>query len=289
MIEFGLDGWMADFGEYLPTDSIVYGGEAEKLHNKWPTFWAKCCYDAIQESGKQKDIFIFSRAAYGHTPQYTNSIWNGDNHVDWSDEYGIASVIPATLSLASCGVGVIHSDIGGYTTVMFMRRNAELFRRWSEMNIFTPIYRTHEGNRPKDNVQFDNPEVVEEFAENSHIFYELKEYRLDLQKEYQEKGTPMARPLYMYFDDENSRTNKREFLFGEDILVSPVLRENELKHKVFLPKGEWIQFFTGNEYKEGEFEIDSPLGIPIAFYKKGSKYTKLFEKITKDHYKGETK
>ena len=289
MIEFGLDGWMADFGEYLPTDSIVYGGEAEKLHNKWPTFWAKCCYDAIQESGKQKDIFIFSRAAYGHTPQYTNSIWNGDNHVDWSDEYGIASVIPATLSLASCGVGVIHSDIGGYTTVMFMRRNAELFRRWSEMNIFTPIYRTHEGNRPKDNVQFDNPEVVEEFAENSHIFYELKEYRLDLQKEYQEKGTPMARPLYMYFDDENSRTNKREFLFGEDILVSPVLRENEIKHKVFLPKGEWIQFFTGKEYKEGEFEIDSPLGTPIAFYKKGSKYTKLFEKITKDHYKGETK
>ena len=285
MIEFGLDGWMADFGEYLPTDSIVYGGPAERLHNKWPTFWAKCCYDAIQESGKQKDIFIFSRAAFGHTPQYTNSIWNGDNHVDWSDEYGIASVIPAALSLASCGVGVTHSDIGGYTTVMFMKRSAELFKRWSEMNIFTPIYRTHEGNRPKDNVQFNDPEVVDEFAENSHIFYELKEYRLELQKEYRKKGTPMIRPLFTHYTDEESRTNKREFLFGEDILVSPVLREKEFEHKVFLPEGKWVQFFTGREFEGGQYIAPSPIGLPIAFYRKESKFKTLFENITKKHLK----
>ncbi|MBO6280115.1 MAG: alpha-glucosidase [Bacilli bacterium] len=287
MIEFGLDGWMADFGEYLPTDSIVYGGEADKLHNKWPTFWAKCCYDAIHESGKENDIFIFSRAAFGHTVQYSNSIWNGDNHVDWSDEYGIGSVIPASLSLACCGTGVTHSDIGGYTTVMFMRRNAELFRRWSEMNIFTPVFRTHEGNRPKDNVQFNDPEVVDEFAENSHIFAELKEYRISLHKEYQEFGNPLIRPLFMHFDDARSKVEKREFLFGKDILVSPVLREGETKHKVYLPKGNWIQFFTGKEYPEGNHVVDSPLGLPIAFYNKESEYKTLFEQVTKNHYKGE--
>ncbi len=287
MIEFGLDGWMADFGEYLPTDSIVYGGPADQMHNRWPSLWAKCCHDAIHEMHKEKDIFIFSRAAYGHTSQFTNSIWNGDNHVDWSDEYGIASVIPAMLSLACCGVGVTHSDIGGYTTVMFMKRSPELMRRWSEMNVFTPIYRTHEGNRPQDNAQFNHPEVIEEFAENSHIFYELKPYRIDLQKEYQEKGTPMVRPLFVHFSDENSRTNKREFLLGKDILVSPVLRDKEVEHSVYLPEGKWVQFFTGKEFDGGEYKVPSPLGTPIAFYRKESEYKKLFETITKNHHKGE--
>ncbi|MCR4562334.1 MAG: alpha-glucosidase [Bacilli bacterium] len=287
MIEFGLDGWMADFGEYLPTDSIVYGGEADKLHNKWPTFWAKCCYEAIHEMKKENDIFIFSRAAYDHTVKYTNSIWNGDNHVDWSDEYGIASVIPASLSLACCGCGVVHSDIGGYTTAFQMVRSAELLRRWSEMNIFTPVFRTHEGNRPKDNVQFDEETVIDEFAENSQIFAELKPYRIHVTDEYQNNGTPMIRPLFFHFDDERSKVEKREFLFGEDILAAPVLREGKTTHNVFLPKGKWVQFFTGREYEEGDHEIPSPLGTPIAFYRKGSEHSKLFEEITKNHFKGE--
>jgi len=287
MIEFGLDGWMADFGEYLPTDAVVYGGEADRLHNKWPTFWAKCCYDAIHEEHKENDIFIFSRAAYDHTVQYTNTIWNGDNHVDWSDEYGIGSVIPASLSLACCGVGVTHSDIGGYTTVAWMRRSPELLRRWSEMNIFTPIFRTHEGNQPKNNAQFNDQEVIEEFAENSNIFFELKEYRVSLHKEYQENGTPIIRPLFMHYNDERSKIEKREFLLGKDVLVSPVLRSEETEHKIYLPEGNWVQFFTNKEYQQGDYVIDSPIGLPIAFYNKESKYHKLFEEITKRHFKGE--
>ena len=285
MIEFGLDGWMADFGEYLPTDSVVYGGSAENLHNKWPTFWAKCCYDAIHEMHKENDIFIFSRAAFGHTVQYTNSIWNGDNHVDWSDEYGIGSIIPANISLACSGVGVTHSDIGGYTTVMFMKRSAELFKRWSEMNIFTPIYRTHEGNRPKDNVQFNDESVIDEFAENSQIFYELKPYRVALTDEYISKGTPMIRPLFFHYDEEWAKTTKREYLFGKDILVAPVLREGVNELEVTLPNGKWVEFFTGKEYSGGVHKVSAPIGKPVAFYNPDSEFKSLFEEITKRHKK----
>ncbi|MCR4880131.1 MAG: alpha-glucosidase [Bacilli bacterium] len=287
MVKFGLDGWMADFGEYLPTDSVVYGGEASKMHNRWPTLWAKCCYEAVKECGKEKEIFFFNRAAYGHTVQYTNSMWNGDQHVDYSDEYGLGSVIPASLSLACSGCGVVHSDIGGYTTVMFMKRGAELLRRWCEMNAFTPIYRTHEGNRPKDNVQFDDPEVKDEFNEYSHIYYELKPYREHVYDEYYSNGTPMMRPLFMHHGDTRSKTEQKEYLFGEDILVAPVLREKEYEHKVFLPQGKWVQFFTNKEYDGGEHVIASPLGVAIAFYKKDSQYKDLFKEISKNHYKGD--
>jgi len=287
MIAYGLSGWMADFGEYLPTDSVVYGGSAERLHNKWPTLWAKCNYDAINEANAQKEVFIFSRAAYGHTVKYTNSIWNGDQHVDYSDEYGLGSVIPASISLACSGCGVTHSDIGGYTTIMWMTRGAELLNRWSEMNVFSPIFRTHESNRPNDNVQFNHQEVIEEFATNSNIFFDLKQYRVDVEKEYQENGTPMIRPLFTHYEDEYSKTTMKEYLFGSDILVSPVLREKEATHKVVLPKGSWVQFFTNKEFKEGEYEIPSPLGMPIAFYKKASSYIELFNNISNKYKKGE--
>lgn len=282
MIGKGLSGWMADFGEYLPTDSIVYGGDAEKLHNKWPTLWAKCNLDAIKEAGKEGEIFIFSRAAYGDTIQYTTSMWNGDQHVDYSNDQGLGSVIPATLSMCCSGVGVNHSDIGGYTTVLHMKRDEELFLRWSEMNIFTPVYRCHEGNRPKSNVQFDDESVIDEFSKNSNIFYELKPYREYVLKEYYEKGIPVNRPLFFHFDEEECYTTQKEFMFGEELLVTPVLRPKVKKLKVFLPKGNWVGLFDGIHYKGGEQEVDAPLGIPIAFYLEGTKHQKLFEKFIKE-------
>ncbi len=285
MIEYGLSGWMADFGEYLPTDSVCYGGESEKLHNRWPTMWAKCSYDAVKEEGKEDEIFYFSRAAYGHTFQFTNSMWNGDQHVDFSDEYGLASVIPACISLACSGAGVIHSDIGGYTTITAlypMKRDAELFNRWAEMNIFSPIYRTHEGNQPKNNVQYDDPNTYPEFIKDTDIFVGLKPYREHLYEEYYKNNAPMIAPLFFYFDESEAYVNKREYMFGPDVLVSPVLRAGETKHHYYLPKGEWIQFFTNKEIPSGEGEIPSPMGLPIAFYKKDSAFAELFKNLNQE-------
>ncbi len=71
-------------------------------------------------------------------------------------------------------------------------------------------------------------------------------------------------------------------MFGPDILVSPVVRPNETKHHYYLPKGEWIQFFTNEEVKSGEGEIDSPLGLPIAFYRKDSAFANLFENLNQE-------
>ena len=283
MIDIGLDGWMADFGEYLPTDCVVYGGNPEQLHNRWPTMWAKVNYDAIKESGKEGKIFIFNRAAYGHTIQYTNSMWNGDQHVDFSDEYGLGSVIPSNLSMTCSGVGVMHSDIGGYTTFLHMKRDKELFLRWAEMNVFTPVYRTHEGNRPKSNVQFHDDSVIEYFAKYTQLFSALKPYRDDVLEEYYKEGKPTIRPLFFHYQEDECYTNKKEYLFGEELLVTPVTRPNKEKIEVYLPKGHWVNLLTGEENEGGHLEVESPLGRPLAFYQKGCKHETLFKNI-KENY-----
>lgn len=279
LIGRGLSGWMADFGEYLPTDAVIAGGDAEKLHNEWPTLWAKCNYEAVKETNNIGKIFYFSRAAYGTTIKYTNSMWSGDNHVDYSDEFGIGSVISSTLSMALSGVGVNHSDIGGYTTVLHMKRTPELFIRWNEMNVFTPILRCHEGNRPLSNAQFNHKEVKDDFVRLSNLFASLKPYHDYVLKEYYEKGIPCNRPIFFHYNEEWAYKEQFEFMYGEDIIVTPVLRKNVVAMEVTLPKGKWVQFFTRKENNGGTIGVETPLGMPIAFYRKDSKFKDLFENI----------
>ena len=78
MIDFGFSGWMADFGEYLPTDCVLHSGEnAEIVHNTWPARWAKINREAIEEAGKSGEIMFFTRAGFSGTPSASTMMWNG--------------------------------------------------------------------------------------------------------------------------------------------------------------------------------------------------------------------
>ncbi|MEN1544116.1 TIM-barrel domain-containing protein, partial [Pseudomonas aeruginosa] len=92
------------------------GVNAEIMHNAWPALWAKCNYEALEETGKLGEILFFMRAGSAGSQKYSTMMWAGDQNVDWSLDDGLASVVPAALSLAMTGHGLHHSDIGGYTT-----------------------------------------------------------------------------------------------------------------------------------------------------------------------------
>lgn len=82
------------------------------------------------------------RAGYTGSQKYSTMMWAGDQNVDWSLDDGLASVVPAALSLAMTGHGLHHSDIGGYTTLFDMKRSKELLLRWCDFSAFTPMMRT---------------------------------------------------------------------------------------------------------------------------------------------------
>ena len=272
MIGFGLSGWMADFGEYLPTDAVLFSGEnAELVHNTWPAQWAKINREALEESGKLGEIMFFTRAGFTGTPAASTMMWNGDNHVDFSRDYGLASVIPATLNLTCCGFGLAHSDIGGYTTFGNLRRSKELYMRWCEMNAFSLLMRGHEGLNPDLNVQFDfDDEVLAHGAKMSRIHKTLKPYLTDLVSQNAETGVGIVRPLFFYYDDKRSRSEKFEYLLGRDVLVAPVIDPGASERKVFLPDDEWVHIWTGNEFSGGEVTVDAPIGKPPVFVRKNA-------------------
>jgi sulfoquinovosidase len=285
MIEFGLDGWMADFGEYLPTDVNLSNGEtAMKMHNAWPAMWAKVNHEAVKKSGRAKDITYFMRAGYTGNQAYCPLLWAGDQSVDWSMDDGLASVIPAALSAGLTGCGISHSDIGGYTSLHGNKRSKELLLRWVDMAAFTPVMRTHEGNRPDDCFQYDgDDETLDHFVRMTNVYVEMGPYLKMLVKENAEHGIPVQRPLFMeYEEDTFSYDIQYQYMLGSDVLVAPVYEEGASTRNVYLPGDDWIHLWTGDTYRGGQITVNAPIGEPPVFYRKKSVYRDLFEGLAKN-------
>ncbi|OON91863.1 MAG: alpha-glucosidase [Epulopiscium sp. Nele67-Bin002] len=283
-IDIGMDGWMADFGEYLPTDDIkLYSGKSAMIeHNHWPVLWAKCNYDAVNESGKLGEIVYFMRAGGAGSQKYCTLLWAGDQSVDFTLHDGLASTICGALSAGMTGVGLSHSDIGGYTSLYENVRDKELFLRWAEMSAFTPVMRTHEGNRPDTNFQYyDDDDCMTQLARLVDVYTMLKEYIKELVAHNSQKGIPVQRPLFLHYPtDEKTYEIQYQYLFGSDILVAPVHEEAKTQWEVYLPDDEWIHLWTGKEFGQGTYVIDAPMGYPPVFYRKTSAYATTFAEVT---------
>ena len=281
LIDLGIKGWMADFGEYLPVDCVLHNGvDAKLMHNEWPVLWAKCNYEAVEERGKLGEIIYFMRAGGHGSQKYSLSLWAGDQSVNWETHDGLPSVIPASLSSGMIGNPYNHSDIGGFTSLHGNIRTKELFERWCEMNVFSAFMRTHECNRPEQNFQFYHDEfTMKHMGKMTDIRVALKPYIKSVVKEAAEMGYPMQRPLFFHYeDDEKAYDIQDTYLFGSDILIAPVITPNTERMNVYLTEDEWVHFWTGISYRGGVISIECPVGYPPVFYRKGSSFEEVFIK-----------
>lgn len=285
LIAIGISGWMADFGEYLPIDvSLANGCDARLMHNAWPTLWAKVNADAVAAAGRTGECVFFMRAGYTGVQRYCPLLWAGDQSVDFSRHDGLVTVICGALSAAMLGNAFHHSDIGGYTSLFGNRRTAELVQRWAEMAAFTPVMRTHEGNRPRENLQIDHDaEVLRHFARMTRIYCHLSPYLQKLSQEAANRGVPVQRPLFLHFeDDPRTYAVQDQYLYGPDLLVAPVHAAAATQWSAYLPAGaEWIHVWSGDSYAGGQrVSVAAPIGQPPVFRRVGSSFTELFEALT---------
>lgn len=281
----GFKGWMADFGEYLPADAVCAGGRTGlEVHNLWPFLWAKCNREAVEEAGLLGDCVFFMRSGFSGSGKYSTFLWAGDQCVDWSDDDGLPSVITAALTAGMSGFGLHGSDAGGYTSLFGLRRSKELLLRWLEFAAFTPIMRTHEGNRPESNFQvYSDEDTMKKAGRLSKLHTALLPYIRECVMINSELGVPVMRPLF--FASEDSRAWERDnysYLLGDDMLVAPVVREGANERTLWLPEGEWVYLWSGESFASGNLRIKAPLGKTPVFYRKESAFKELFEQIAAD-------
>ncbi len=280
MLDRGIMGWMADFGEYLPTDlRLSDGSDPLEAHNLYPVHWAEVNARAVASRGKTGEAVFFMRAGFSGVQAHCPLLWAGDQCVDFTRHDGIGTVITAALSTGLVGNAYSHGDCGGYTSLHGHVRSEELLMRWCELAAFAPVMRSHEGNRPDDNLQYDStPELLACFARWSRVHAHLAPYVRALSTEAAQTGLPLQRPLFLEYPDEPALfAVQDQYLYGPDLLVAPVIEEGADRREVVLPgEAPWRHCWSGEDFAPGTHQVAAPIGAPPVFYRPDSLHADLF-------------
>jgi sulfoquinovosidase len=285
MLDRGIMGWMADFGEYLPTDlRLSDGSDPMEMHNRWPVLWAEVNAMALASRGKTGDAVFFMRAGFSGVQAHCPLLWAGDQCVDFTRHDGIGTVIAAALSAGLVGNAYSHSDCGGYTSLLGNVRSEELLMRWCELAAFAPVMRSHEGNRPDDNLQYDStPDLLACFARWSRVHAALAPYVRGLSDEAAAIGLPLQRTLFLEFPEDRALfAVQDQYLYGPDLMVAPVIEQGASARQVILPgDAPWRHVWSGEDFAPGTHTVAAPIGQPPVFYRPQSKHAALFSALPK--------
>lgn len=258
----------ASFRGELPQD-VVFTDEDRKadharMHNLYGHNMARATYQGLKERDGRRP-FVITRACYAGTQKYSTA-WTGDNHSIWAH---LQMAIPQLCNLGLSGMSFVGTDVGGFGSDC----TKELMCRWVEVSCFSPLFRNHSalGTRYQEPWQFDE-ETLDIYRRATELRYHLIPYYYDLFFTGEKTGLPIMRPLVLHYEkDAVARSCNNEFLVGENLLVAPVVNQGETKKLVYLPAGEWYDYWTGEKLAGGAYILrDAPLDTCPLYVKAGT-------------------
>jgi len=242
----GVAGWWVDLAEpeYHPDGIIYHGGTSELLHNAYGHLWDKMLYDYYRKYYPHERLFNLNRSGFAGSQRFGVLPWTGDVSRSWA---GLKAQIPILLNVSLCGVAYVHSDAGGFAQGL---KDEELYIRWIQMSTFSPVFRPHGSGIPSEPIFF-NPETQKIVKDFIHLRYSLLPYNYSLAYQNTTQGIPMARPLFYQLKQPENDLQSWSYFWGPSFLVSPIVEKNEQKHTLWLPKGKWYDWWTGEVYRGG--------------------------------------
>ncbi len=209
-----------------------------KAHNVYGMQMARATYEGVKKFTYPKRPFIITRSAYSGTQRFCSS-WTGDNVATW-EHLWVANQQVQRMCIS--GMSFTGTDIGGFAE----QPTGELFTRWIQLGVFHPFCRTHSSGDHGDQEpwSFDG-EVTDITRKFIELRYQLLPYLYTMFWDYANEGIPMIKPL-VYFDQEDHQTFYRtdEFIFGNQMLVCPVLEPNAQGRRMYFPRGQWYSYWT---------------------------------------------
>ena len=271
-LDDGYDGWMEDFGEYVPPDAVMHDGRSGlAAHNEYCTSYHRASHE-LTEPVRGLDFAQFVRCGYTGTAPYARIVWGGDPTTDWSKADGLAAAVSQGLSMGLSGIGFWGTDIGGFHALFTEEEtDQELLIRWLEFGAFNGIMRAQaEGYaRPGDDsvrAQVWDDDVRPVWRKYAKLRTQLYPYIWAAANEYRATGMPIMRHLSLAYPNDPaiySSEAEYEFLFGPDLLVAPVVEQGATTRTLYLPPGEWIDFWSATSYDEATGRFDAVPGVPV--------------------------
>lgn len=253
----------------MPEDNIHNSDhgfiEHKEFHNLYGMEMSRCSKEAQEEFRENERPFSMTRATFAGGQKYS-SIWTGDNQSTWDH---LRMSIPMNCNLGISGFSFIGNDVGGFGGEC----TEELFIRWMQLGTFLPIFRNHSAIFTRRQEPWAFGTRAESIAVKAiNLRYNFLPYLYNMYYKSYSEGIPVFRPMIMEFPkDMNVVDMYTEFMFGDNILIAPVLHEGEREKSIYLPAGNWYNYFTKEKYVGGTYYcIEVALEDIAVFVKEGS-------------------
>lgn len=315
IFQHGFDAWWCDSTEPYIDD---WGGENKrsssdrakgnieefKRHidaariNAYSLYHSKGIYENQLREEPRKRVVNLTRSAYAGQQRYGTITWPGDPSANWET---LAQNIPALLNFSASGCPYVTMDIGAffvgtkeqwfwsgdYENGVEDLGYRELYTRWLQFGAFTPVFRSHGTDTPREPWRFGEPGTpfYDSILKFIKLRYRLLPYIYSLAGWTTQKHYTIMRPLAFDFPgDKRTHDCKDQFMFGPALMVCPitkpmyyeansrVLTDTDKTRSVYLPKGaDWFNFWTGDRYSGGQtITVAATIDTMPIFAKAGS-------------------
>ena len=236
-----------------------------KNRNVFALGMARATYEGLERLRPNERPFVITRAGYAGVQRYS-TMWTGDNTCTWES---LALTIPMFATLGLSGQPFVGADIPGFRGTA----DGELMARWYEAGFLAPLCRNHSENRSYDHEPWRFGTYYEDIVRKYlKLRYRLLPFLYTTLEEAHRTGVPLFRPLLLnYQEDPNALAIDDEFMIGADLLVAPVLHPGVTSRLVYLPRGDWYDFWTGGRLNGGTMiTVNAALDVVPMFVRAGS-------------------
>ncbi|HVC46676.1 MAG TPA: TIM-barrel domain-containing protein [Terracidiphilus sp.] len=255
--EIGVDGWWPDEGDKLAVDARFERNEL---------YW-----DGQVKAHPERRPFALHRNGYAGLQRY-GWLWSGDVDSTWKT---LAAQVSDGINVGLCGIPYWGTDTGGFVPTHEL--TPELYVRWFQFSAFCPLFRSHGrawklrlpwgwnmgtpgplegaealGNWPRPDDLHDArvEPICRKYLE---LRYQMLPYMYSCVDQTHRTGLPLMRALWFDWpQDAKALQIADEYMWGEHILVAPVLEAGATARTTYLPAGTWWDFWTHERVKGGD-------------------------------------
>lgn len=266
---FWLDEAEPEYRAYDFDNYRYHAGPVLEVGNRYPRDFAQGFYDGLHDAG-EKEIVNLVRCSWAGSQRYGVLAWSGDVH---SSFHAFRNQLAAGLNMGLAGIPWWTTDIGG-----FQGGNIhdpafhELLIRWFQWAVFCPVLRMHGYREPRvqpaesyrngiPQCDSGSPNELWSYGEENYAIMQrwlgvretLRPYIDKLYENAHNHGDPLMRPMFWHYPDEpQSWQTEDQYLFGEDLLVAPVMQAGQRQREVWLPGGHCWVSLDGERYQGGQ-------------------------------------
>ncbi len=269
LTDLGVGGWWGDLGEpevHPETATHANGLTAREYHNMYGNDWSRIISELFAKEYPERRLMTLMRGGTTGLQRYSVYPWSTDVSRSWG---GLEPQVRIMLNSGLSGLGYMSHDVGGFAVDQQNPHDPELYVRWLQLGLFSPVLRTHSTHTAEPYKYPEHQQILKKIIKDR---YRWLPYNYTLAYENATKGYPAVRPLNFYGGEAHDSISD-EFLWGRDVLVAPVMAQGVTKRSITFPSGStWMDFTNPNKrYQGGEtISYDAPLDVLPLFVRAGA-------------------